>query len=200
MKTHPLNPKSQILLIGGGGHCKSVIDVIEQEGKFKIAGIIDNNLDIGYGILDYEVIGRDDDLEKLRKKYSYAFITVGQIKSPDIRIKLFNLLKSLDYELPVIISPLAYVSKYSEIEEGSIIMHHALINANAKIGRNCIINSKALIEHDVVIEDFCHISTGAIINGGVVVRKNSFIGSNSVCKEYIEIKENSFIKAGSLVK
>jgi len=190
----------EILLIGGGGHCKSVIDVIEQEGKFKIAGIIDNNLKLGTKILDYEVIGKDEDLEKLRQKYNYAFITVGQIKSPDIRIKLFKLLKSLDYELPIIISPLAYVSKYSEIEEGSVIMHHALINANTKIGKNCIINSKALIEHDAVIEDFCHISTGAIINGGVIVRKNSFIGSNSVCKEYIKIKENSFIKAGSLVK
>ena len=190
----------EILLIGGGGHCKSVIDVIEQEGKFKIAGIIDNNLKLGTKILDYEVIGKDEDLEKLRKKFNYAFITVGQIKSPDIRIKLFNLLKSLDYELPVIISPLAYVSKYSEIEEGSVIMHHALINANTKIGKNCIINTKALIEHDAKVEDFCHISTGAIINGGVIVRKNSFIGSNSVCKEYIKIKENSFIKAGSLVK
>jgi len=190
----------EILLIGGGGHCKSVIDVIEQQKKFKIAGIIDNNIKLGTKILDYEVIGKDKDLEKLRKKYSYAFITVGQIKSPDIRIKLFNLLKSLDYELPVIISPLAYVSKYSEIKEGSIVMHHALINPNTKIGKNCIINSKALIEHDAVIEDFCHVSTGAIINGGVIVRKNSFIGSNSVCKEYIEIKENSFIKAGSLVK
>jgi len=190
----------EILLLGGGGHCKSVIDVIEQEGKFKIAGIIDNNLKLGTKILDYEVIGKDEDLEKLRKKFNYAFITVGQIKSPDIRIKLFNLLKSLDYELPVIISPLAYVSKYSEIEEGSVIMHHALINANTKIGKNCIINTKALIEHDAKVEDFCHISTGAIINGGVIVRKNSFIGSNSVCKEYIKIKENSFIKAGSLVK
>jgi len=190
----------EIILVGGGGHCKSVIDVIELEGKFKIAGIIDNNLDIGSKVLDYEIIGRDEDLFKLRKMYKYAFIAVGQIKTPDIRIKLFNLLKSLDFKLPFIISPLAYVSKHSKIEEGTIIMHHALVNANAKIGKNCIINSKALIEHDSIIEDFCHISTGAIVNGGVIVKRGTFIGSNSVTKEYIEIKENSFIKAGSLVK
>ena len=191
----------EIILIGGGGHCKSVIDVIELEGKFKIAGIIekDKNL-IGQKVLDYEVIGCDEDLGKLREKYEYAFVTVGQIKTPDLRTKIYEKLKKLNFKLPVIISPLAYVSKYSKIEEGTIIMHHALVNANAKIGKNCIINSKALIEHDALIEDFCHISTAAVINGGVIVKRGSFIGSNAVTKEYIEIKENSFIKAGSLVK
>ena len=193
--------KRDILLVGGGGHCKSVIDVIELEGKFKIAGIIekDKNL-IGQKVLDYEVIGCDEDLGKLREKYEYAFVTVGQIKTPDLRTKIYEKLKKLNFKLPVIISPLAYVSKYSKIEEGTIIMHHALVNANAKIGKNCIINSKALIEHDALIEDFCHISTAAVINGGVIVKRGSFIGSNAVTKEYIEIKENSFIKAGSLVK
>ena len=191
----------EIILIGGGGHCRSVIDVIELDGKFKIAGIIekDKNL-IGQKVLNYEVIGSDEDLEKFREKYEYAFITVGQIKNSSPRIKIFEKLKKLKFKLPVIVSPLAYVSKYSKIEEGTIIMHHALVNANTKIGKNCIINTKALIEHDAVIEDFCHISTGAIINGGVIVKQGSFVGSNSVTKEYIEIPQNSFIKAGSLVK
>ena len=191
----------EIILIGGGGHCKSVIDVIELEGKFAIAGIIEKDKSlIGQKVLDYKVIGCDEDLEKLREKYEYAFITIGQIKSPDLRIKIYEKLKSLDFKLPVIISPLAYISKYAKIEEGTIIMHHALVNANAKVGKNCIINSKALIEHDAVIEDFCHISTAAVVNGGVIVKRGSFIGSNSVTKEYIEIQKNSFIKAGSLLK
>jgi methionyl-tRNA formyltransferase len=98
--------------------------------------------------------------------------------------------------LPVIISPRAYVSKYAFIDEGSVIMHDAFINANAKIGKNCIINTKAIIEHDAIIEDNCHISTGSIINGGTLVRKNSFIGSNAMAKEYIEIKANSVIRGG----
>jgi len=190
----------EIIILGAGGHCRSLIDVIELEKKYKIAGIIDNDLDIGYKILDYNVIGRDVDLEKLRKKYEYAVIGVGQIKTPRVRIKLFNLLKKLEYKLPVIISPRAYVSKYAKIGEGTVIMHDALINSNVKIGKNCIINTKALIEHDCKIEDNCHISTGAIVNGGVVVGEGSFIGSNAVTKENIKIPEKSFIKAGSVVK
>jgi sugar O-acyltransferase (sialic acid O-acetyltransferase NeuD family) len=172
---------------------------VEVESKYQIAGIIDNELKIGDKVLGYEVIGRDEYLKKFREKYQYAIIGVGQIKTPNIRIKLFELLKSLNYVLPTIISPRAYLSKYAFIDEGSVIMHDAFVNANAKIGKNCIINTKAIIEHDVTIEDNCHISTGAIINGGTIVRKNSFIGSNAMAKEYIEIKENSFVKGGSVV-
>ncbi len=190
----------EIIILGAGGHCRSIIDVIELEDKFKIAGIIDNELPVGSRVLDYEVIGNDNDLEILRSKYEYAIIGVGQIKTPKVRIKLFNLLKSLNFKLPVIVSPRAYVSKHTKIDEGTVIMHDALINANVKIGKNCIINTKALIEHDVEIEDNCHISTGAVINGGVIVGQGSFIGSNAVTKEYIKIPKKSFIKAGSIVK
>jgi len=190
----------EIIILGAGGHCRSLIDVIELENRFKIAGIIDNELAVGIKVFDYEVIGNDNDLKKLREKYEYAVIGVGQIKSPKIRIKLFEMLKRLKFMLPVIISPRAYVSKYAEIGEGTVVMHDALVNANAKVGKNCIINTKALIEHDSIIEDNCHISTGAIVNGGVVVGEGSFIGSNAVTKENIRIPEKSFIKAGSVVK
>lgn len=190
--------KEEILLIGGGGHCKSVIDVIELEDKYIIAGIIDKKELVGSNVLGYKVIGCDDDLVKLRDKYSNAIVTVGHIKSNSLRIKLFDLLKGLNFNLPKIISPLAYVSKHSKIDEGTIIMHHVVVNASSKIGQNCIINTKALIEHDSVVENNCHISTGAIINGGVIVKENTFFGSNATSKEYIEV--NQFIKAGSVVK
>lgn len=185
-----------ILLIGGGGHCKSVIDVIELEGKYTIAGIIDKKELIGQEVLGYKVIGCDDDLDKLLDTYKYAVITVGQIKSNNLKVKLFNKAKNLGYILPIIKSPLAYVSSHSTIGEGTVIMHQALLNASTSIGKNCIINTKALIEHDATIEDHCHISTSAVINGGVLVKKDTFVGSNATTKEYVEV--DGFIKAGEL--
>jgi sugar O-acyltransferase (sialic acid O-acetyltransferase NeuD family) len=190
--------KPNILLIGGGGHCKSVIDVIELENKYSIAGLIDKKELIGTKVLNYEIVGCDEDLEKLYSKYKYAIVTVGHIKSNILRIKLFEKIRNIGYKLPTIISPLAYVSKYASISDGTIIMHNALVNSNSKIGKNCIINTKSLIEHDVIIEDNCHISTCAIINGGSIVRENTFVGSNSVSKESMEV--SGFIKAGSLIK
>jgi sugar O-acyltransferase (sialic acid O-acetyltransferase NeuD family) len=191
--------KPKLILIGGGGHCKSCIDVIEQENKFIIAGIVDINTSIS-DLLGYPLLGHDDDLAKLKLSYDYALITTGQIKTPTIRVRLFDDAKSLGFKLPVIISPRAYVSKYAKIGSGTIVMHDALINAGAIVGDNCIINTKSLIEHDAVIENNCHISTGAIINGGVIVKHGSFVGSNAVTKESVDTKENDFIKAGSLFK
>ena len=188
-----------LILIGGGGHCKSCIDVIEQEKKYQIAGIVDVSEKIHQKILGYEIIATDDDLHELVKEYDYFFVTLGQIKTPDKRIRLFEMLKDLGAKLPVVVSPLAYVSRHAKIEEGTIVMHYALVNAGAKIGSNCIINSKALVEHDAVIENHCHIATGAIVNGGVKVGSGTFFGSNAVSKEYVEIGENSVIGCGAKI-
>ena len=190
----------KIILIGGGGHCKSVIDVIEQEKQFEIHGIVDKPENIGSHILGYEVIASDDNLQKLANRFKYALVTVGQIKSPALRIKLFNLASKVGFSLPSIISPNAYVSKHSSLGKGVVVMHHAIVNANTSIGDNCIINSKALIEHDCEVAEHCHISTNVTINGGSKVGPRSFVGSNVTTKELTIIEEKSFIKAGSIVK
>ena len=190
----------EIILIGGGGHCKSVIDVIEQEAQFAIIGIVDKPELLGTDVLGYPVIGSDSDLKNLSKIYTYALVTVGQIQSPEARIKLFNLAKKAGFSLPRIISSRAYVSNHTVIGDGTVVMHDALINANASIGDNCIINSKALIEHDSKILENCHISTSVTINGGVTIGSGCFIGSGAITKDSIVIKKNSFIKAGSIVK
>lgn len=187
-----------IILIGGGGHCHSVIDVVEQQGLYKIAGIVDIPERIGSEVLGYPVIGTDYDLPKLVKKYSNAVVTIGHLKTNTLRVKLYKILTELGFSLPTIVSPLAYVSKHAEVSHGTIIMHHAVVNAGAVIGLNCIINTKALVEHDVIIGNHCHISTAAVLNGGVRVYDHCFIGSNTVVVQ--ESVVNGFVKAGSLHK
>jgi sugar O-acyltransferase (sialic acid O-acetyltransferase NeuD family) len=190
----------EIVLVGGGGHCRSCIDVIESGGKYKIAGIVDIPGKLEETVLSYRIFATDSDLEELAGRYRNFFITVGQLRDPKPRVELFGKLKNLPVSIPTIISAHAYVSRHAVIGEGSIIMHGAVVNANAKIGNNCIINSNSLIEHDAVIHDHCHIATGALINGGVIVGESTFIGSGSVTKQYINIPSNSFIPAHTLMK
>ena len=192
--------REEIILIGGGGHCKSCIDVIEQQGRFDIAGVVErpDYTEVGR-ILGYPVLGSDDDLSELRKRFKYAIITVGQIKTPEPRMRLHEFLKRLAFSLPVIVSSIAYVSRHASIEEGTIVMHRALVNAGARIGANCIINTKALVEHDAIVGDHCHIATGAIVNGGVNIGAGSFYGSAAVSEQYASVPPKSFIKANSIV-
>ena len=192
-----MNP--DIILVGGGGHCKSCIDVIEQAGIFQIAGIVDVPGKLRQKILGYEIIAIDDDLPQLVNEYENFLITIGQIKSPIKRISLFEKTKKLGGKFPVIISPLAYVSKHAKIEEGTIVMHYALVNAGATIGKNCIINTRALIEHDACIGDHCHIATASVINGGAKIGQGTFFGSNAVIKEHVEIGENAVMGCGAKI-
>lgn len=188
-----------IILIGGGGHCTSCIDVIESEGQYTIAGILDSIKPPGERVLGYPVLGYIELLDRLIEQGNYFLITVGQIYEVQPRIELYTLLVSKGAKMPVIISPLARVSKHAIIGEGTIVMHFALVNAAARVGVNCILNSKSLVEHDVTIGDHCHISTGSLLNGGVHLGSRSFVGSGAVFKQAVRIGDNSFVKAQSLV-
>jgi sugar O-acyltransferase (sialic acid O-acetyltransferase NeuD family) len=185
-----------LILIGGGGHCRSCIDVIEAERQYKIAGIVNQLGGSQDQILGYDVLGSDEDLPELLNKHSNAMITVGQIKSADLRVQLFQQVQKLGFVLPTIISPRAYVSKDASLGVGTIVMHDALVNTGAKIGNNCILNTKSLVEHDGIVENHCHISTSSVVNGGTVIREKTFIGSNTITKEYITVGRNSIIGGG----
>jgi sugar O-acyltransferase (sialic acid O-acetyltransferase NeuD family) len=189
---------SSILIIGAGGHAKSSIDVIEQTGKYKIYGVINNDPEIK-SILDLKIIGNDNNLEEIRKSCENAFIGIGQIKSPKTRIKFFEKLKKIDYRLPCIISPNSTVSRYSNILEASIIFNNVVVGPNSSIGSNCIINNFSLIEHDCIIGNNVHVSTNVTINGNVSVGNETFIGSGSTIKQGIKIGSNCFIKMGSVI-
>lgn len=189
--------RKPLILVGGGGHCKSVIDVAESAG-YTILGILDRPEEVGKYVFGYEVIGTDDDMAKYADKAVFV-VTVGQIKSPDLRIKLHKMLAEANCEQATIIAPTAYVSKYATIGEGTVIMHNAFVNAGANIGKGCIINTSAIVEHEAIVGDYCHISTGATINGAAKVGEQSFVGSQSVINQCITIGDSVVIGAGSAV-
>jgi sugar O-acyltransferase (sialic acid O-acetyltransferase NeuD family) len=191
--------KLSILLIGAGGHARACIDVIELEGRFTVHGLLGLRDQVGTKVLGYPVIGTDDDLQMLRQHQSHALVTVGQIKSPDLRMRLFSLLTSCSFEAPIIVSPRAHVSRHATVARGTIVMHGAVISAGATVGENCILNSLSLVEHDANIGDHCHISTAAAINSGVHVAAGTFVGSNSSVRQGVNIGERCIIGMGERV-
>ena len=190
----------KILLIGGGGHCRSCIDVIESEGRFEIAGVVDNKLIPGSNILGYPVLGPDSKIQDFLEITKNCLITAGQIKSPSIRIQLVDILISFGVCFPRIISPLAHVSRTSHVGNGTIIMHYSLVNSETRIGNHAIINSKALVEHDSIVGSHTHISTGALINGNVSIGNRCFIGSGAILYNGISILDDILIPAGVVVR
>lgn len=191
--------KRPLILIGGGGHCKSVIEVAESAG-YEIKGILDMPDEVDKEVLPgHKVIGTDDEIPQYVEECDFI-ITVGFIKNPALRIKLYNKVKAAGGRLATIIASTAHVSKYAELGEGTVIMHQAFVNAGAKIGDNCIINTFVNIEHDAEVGNHCHISTGTMVNGECKIGENCFIGSQSVCANCIEIASDIIVGAGSVVR
>lgn len=191
--------KEKIILIGGGGHAKACIDVIESSGQYDIAGIVDT-INSDRTVLGYPILGDDGNLKELIAKYRNVCVSIGQIKSSNIREKIFLLSKSYGAIFPVIVSPLAHVSRHSEIGEGTIIMHGAIVQSDTRVGKNCILNDKSLVEHDCLVGDHTHISTSAVVNGGVCIGNHCFIGSNSIIFQGLRIAERSIVGAGAIIK
>lgn len=189
-----------ILLIGAGGHSHACIDAIEREGRFRIVGLVCAVDEDRRDRLGYPVLGTDDDLPALRRSCANALVAAGQIRSPALRQRLFQQAQMLGFNLPVIVSAHAHVSRHARVGAGTLVMHGAIINAGACVGSNCIVNSRALVEHDALVGDHCHIATGAILNGAVRVGAGTFIGSGSVVREGLQIGAGCLIGMGQAVR
>lgn len=187
-----------IVVLGAGGHARACVDVVEREGRFRIAALVGLAEEVGSFVLGYPVRA-ESDLEELRRAAESALVAVGQIRSASARVRLFEMAERGGFKFPPVISPFAYVSPHASIGEGTIVMHGAVINAGARVGRNCIVNSRSLVEHDVTIGDHCHLSTGAVLNGGVRTGERTFIGSGAVVREGVTIGADCVVGMGERV-
>ena len=190
----------KLLLIGGGGHCKSIIDVLEEsEPVYSEIGIIDIH-NIGKKVMDYIVLGNDDDLQKLLKEgYTDAFISLGGIGNGAIRENHFLRIKSMGFNIPNIVSSTATVSRNVVLGDGIFIGKKAVVNVGVTIGNNSIINTVAIVEHDCQIDSSVHISPGSVLSGGVTIGNYSHLGTNACVVQNIQIGKNVIVGAGSVV-
>lgn len=190
----------QIILIGGGGHGKACVEVIESLKEYSIKGFIDSSKKKNETVCGYPVLGSDEEIPSLSKAADIFFlITVGQIKNSDSRLKIYEEIKKAGGKFATVISSSAIVSKRSTIGQGTIVMHQVIVNADSKIGSNVILNNKSMIEHDCSIADHVHISTGAVINGNCSIGSRVFVGSGSILRNGVSICPDVVIGAGSYV-
>lgn len=190
---------SKLLLIGDGGHCRSVLDSVIAAGHYKEIGIVGKNSD-SKGIHNKHYIGTDEDLARLyHAGWKNAFITVGSVGDTSVREKLYSLLTETGFNLPVIIDPSAIVASDTSILEGTFIGKRAVVNSGTIIDKCAIINTGAIIEHDCTIGKFVHISPAATVCGVVNVGDYSHVGAGSTIRQQITIGERALIGAGSVV-
>ena len=181
-----------IILIGAGGHSKSVTDAID-DSEYKLCGFIDRNkkgMHLGVPIWGTEV----EDVPNY-ETFSY-FVSIGDV---GYRKMWFEKIVNKGLNVINIIDKSAIVSTSAKIGIGNFIGKMAILNADVEIGDNNIINTKALVEHECKIGSHTHLSTNSVINGNVVVEDSVFLGSSAVCNGQLRIGEGAIIGSGSVV-
>lgn len=192
--------KEKIILLGCGGHAKSIVDAIEAADTYEIAGFIDNDGKGDFEYRGYKIIGCDAQLQEIYNLGIHcACVCVGFLGQGRVRNKLYTHLKQIGFTLPVIVDPSAVLARDVRIEEGTFIGKQAVVNSNAVIGKMVIINTAAVVEHDSIIADFCHISISSVVCGGAYVGENVFVGSNATIIQNVRVGLDAIVGAGSIV-
>lgn len=179
----------KVIIIGGGGHAKVLIDCIESENKFEIVSILDDNPEI-HQILKYQVFRRTELEAHANVK---VILAIGNNKTRK------KIAEELTVQYATTIHPSAVISKYAKIGKGTQVFPGAVINAGAVIGDHCIINTGAIIEHDCILEDFVHVSPNAALSGGVKIGCGSHFGIGANAIQNIFIGSNVTIGSGAVV-
>lgn len=192
--------KNKVLIIGAGGHARSVMDIILQNNEYEIVGCIDNCYDSRKQVEGMEhipIIGNDDMLLEFRKAGIYhCFVALG---NNNLREKLFHKIKDLGFTPINVISKHAILSSTVNLGDGICIMPGAILNINVVVEDNCILNTNCSIDHDCFIGKNSHIAPGVTLSGAVVVNKNVQIGTGACVIDGINIRERAFIGAGATV-
>lgn len=190
----------KIILVGAGGHCKVIIDIIKSVGKYDIIGVTDTTYRGEKLVLDIPIIGDDNILKSLYNDgVKNAFVCIGALQNIRLRDKIYNELKDIGFNIPVLIHKNAIVSSYASIGFGTCVMPGAIINPGVSIEENCIINTGVVIEHDCKIQRNTHISPKACIAGGVKVGHDTHVGMGSCIIQALHIGNNVIIGAGAVV-
>lgn len=190
----------KIIILGMGGHAESLVDVLERQQAYEIAGYVVNDREsVKEG--GYPVLGNDGDLGRIfQSGITNAAVGVGYLGKSNVREKLWMALKQIGFRLPVVCDPTAILSKSAKIGEGSFIGKGAILNVNASVGKMCIVNTGAILEHDCQVGDFSHISVGTVLCGEVTVGSSVFVGANATVVQCLSIGDGSVVGAGTTIR
>lgn len=190
-----------IIIYGGGGHGKALIDLIRMLSSYPIAGIVDDGLSAGSTIIGAQVLGGSAILEKLIEVGVHqATNAVGGIGDITSRIKVFDRLTQAGFTCPTLIHPTAFVEPSATLAYGVQIMPHAYVGSDAHVGFGAIVNTGAIVSHDCTLGEYANLSPGAILAGEVTIGDASLVGMGVTVNLRVKIGSRARIGNGATVK
>jgi sugar O-acyltransferase (sialic acid O-acetyltransferase NeuD family) len=189
-----------ILIIGSSGHAKVVIDVVERQGGFRIAGLIDPFRTVGEETSGYRVLGAESDLPVLAEQLAVQGVLVA-IGDNFVRSSVTARVAALCPQLPFVsaVHPQASIARTVRIGAGSVVMAGAVINPGCEVGEGCIVNTRASLDHDSVMEAFSSLAPAAATGGNCCIGRCSALGMGALLLQRMRIGSHCVVGAGAVV-
>jgi acetyltransferase EpsM len=192
---------TEIVIYGGGGHGKMVVDLLRARGAYRIAGFIDDGLQPGTTIMGLPVLGNGQILAELHAQgVRLAVNAVGGIGDIRVRIKIFERLVEAGFACPAVTHPSAYLDPTANLEAGAQVMAMAYVGSEARLGFGSIVNTGAIVSHDCQLGSFTIISPGAMLAGEVQVGSQALIGMGATVNLGVKIGRGARLGNGATVK
>jgi acetyltransferase EpsM len=198
---------TSILIYGGGGHGKKLIDLIRLLGGYRLAGIVDDGLPpvrkdgSSNSVMGVPVLGGQEVLPELYTKgLRLAANGIGGIGNPSLRVKVYERLAENGYTFPTLVHPTAYVEPSAKLSPGVQIFPLAYVGSEASVGFGVILNNSVVISHDCIIEGYANISPGAMIAGNVEIGELALIGMGVTINLGVKLGRGARVGNGATVK
>ena len=193
--------RERIVAIGGGGHCRVLLDILLNHfaHRFELAGFVDPDVSLRQ-MLGISRLGDDAILPRLLQEgIAGSFIGVGGVANNSLHQRLYHRAAELGFRMINVIHPQAIVSTFAQLGNGVQVFPGAIINAGVTLGNNVIINTGAIVEHDCRVGDHVHIAPVACLGGGVVVEESAFVGMGARVIQQRRVGRDAVVGAGAVV-
>jgi sugar O-acyltransferase (sialic acid O-acetyltransferase NeuD family) len=185
-----------LLIVGAGGHARVLIDIAEKQGRYRVAGLIDEQAHLaGTSLMGYPVLGGSDLLHR-EDVPAHAIVAIG---APEARAAWQEHLEALGFQMAVLVHPSAQVARDVGLGAGTVLMAGSAVNPGSRLGRGVILNTGASVDHDCQVGDFVHVAPGARLAGGVRVGARAHLGIGCCVIQNVSIGAGAVVGAGAAV-
>lgn len=196
----PFDPTA-LLIFGGGGHGKAVIDLVRAMGVYRLVGVIDDELQPGSEVLGLPVLGGAQELVEWQARgVRLAVNAVGGIGNVSVRLKIFDILAQAGFTCPPIVHPSAVIEPSAQLEAGVQVLPQAYVGSAARVGFGTVLNAGAIISHDCLLGQVVNLSPGATLAGNVRIEDHVQIGMRATVNLGITIGKGALLGNGATVK
>lgn len=190
---------TKIVIVGGGGFTKCIVNYIENDSEFDIVGYTDNTNN--GDILGVKYLGNDSILQSLFENgVKHAAIGVGlSLNDSSLKRHIAHTLISIGFQMPILYGKNVSVHRGAEIEEGVVLRDGAVIQAGVVLKAFSMIGDNTVIGHDTIVEAFSHVVMGSTVGRDCIIGEGTFVGYNSSILNGVKIVPGTLIGAKSLV-